>query len=326
MAGKVPYPPVSAGAHMWDTTPERGPLQSEVVSLLKKHGIDEIDTARGYRAGDSESYIGNEGLTNQFKTTTKAPAGFNDASKAGILKAASDSLTALKTEKVYVYLLHAPSRSTPISETMDAIQELHLKGTFTKFGVSNFTAEEVRELYDYCKSKDYVLPTVYQANYNLVARKNEKLLFETLRELGMSIQVYSPIAGGFLTKTSDQIVNAKTGRWDPTSLSGKMYHFMYNKPSLLQYLDEFGKLSERSGISRLGLAYRWTRYNSFINGSHGDTIIVGAGDPKQLEEVLVELEKGPLSADIVENLEKMWKTVEAEAPVDNFEYLTATKL
>ncbi|KAL9115263.1 MAG: hypothetical protein Q9227_001057 [Pyrenula ochraceoflavens] len=325
MAAAKSYPPVVAGTHMWEIIPEKANLQREVVSILRKHGVDELDTARTYRTGDSETFIGNEGLSTQFKVTTKAPGGLKSSSKDSILEAASKSLNALKIDKVHIYLLHAPGRSTPISETMEAIQELYLKGAFSFFGVSNFTAKEVQELYDYCKAKNYVLPTVYQANYNLVARKNEKILFETLRKLGISIQVYSPVAGGFLTKTSEEIVNAKSGRWDPSQTSGKMYHYLYNKPSLLRYLDEFGEISKSSGISKLGLAYRWTRYNSFMDGAQGDTIIIGAADPKQVEEVLAELEKGPLPAKLVEKLEEMWKGIEADAPIDNLEYITATQ-
>lgn len=316
-------PAVSAGAHMWNNTPERAVLQEQIISLLRKHGVHEIDTARRYQVGESEAYIGKTGLSSQFRITTKAPAGINDpsgATKEGILKAGFESLSALRTKKVSIYLLHAPSKKTPVAETMEGVQQLYREGAFDSFGISNFTAAEVEELYNYCKSKDYVLPTVYQANYNLLARKNETILFETLRKLHISIQVYSPVAGGFLTKTSDQVLNATSGRWDPNSFAGKMYRSLYARPSLLKYLDDFNKLSEETGISRVGLAYRWTMHNSFINGAMGDTIIIGAADPEQFSNVMEEVESGPLSAEIVGRLDEMWKSAEAEAPVDNTEF------
>ncbi|KAL9617014.1 MAG: hypothetical protein Q9160_008168 [Pyrenula sp. 1 TL-2023] len=316
-------PAISAGAHMWNNTPERAALQDQVIALLRRYGVKELDTARRYQAGESESYIGNTGLSSQFRITTKAPAGIMDptgATKDGILKAGSESLSALKTKKVSIYLLHAPSKKTPVAETMEGVQQLYREGAFDSFGISNFTAAEVEELFNYCKSKDYVLPTIYQANYNLLARKNEKILFETLRNLRISIQVYSPVAGGFLTKTSDQVLNATSGRWDPNTLSGKMYRSLYARPSLLKYLDDFNQLSEETGISRVGLAYRWTMHNSFVDGSKGDTIIIGAADPEQFKNVMEEVESGPLSPELVHQLDEMWKSAEAEAPVDNMEF------
>lgn len=312
---------------MWDDTPERTPLQEQVVSLLHRFGIKEIDTARRYRNGLSETYIGKSGLASQFKITTKVPTGLGDASvatKAGIIQSGTESLNALKTEKVAIYLLHGPARTTPISDTMEGIQHLYRNGAFDTFGISNFTAAETEELYSYCKTKDFVVPKVYQANYNLVARKNETILFETLRRLGMSIQVYSPVAGGFLTKTSNEVLNATSGRWDPNTLSGKMYRTLYAKPSMLKYLDDFNKLSQESGISRVGIAYRWTMFNSFIDGALGDTIIIGAGDPEQFKMVMEEIQPGPLPSAIVNRLNDMWRSVEADAPVDNLDFMAPT--
>lgn len=323
MAAKRLAPAISAGTHMWNTSPERAPLQEQVVSLLRKYGVKELDTARVYQNGESEAYIGKNGLSNQFKITTKAPAGLREPSgstKESILEAGSESLSALNTKKVAVYLLHAPSQKTPISETMDSVQQLYRDGAFESFGISNFTAAQVEELYSYSKSKGYVLPTVYQSNYNLLARKNEKLLFDLLRRLGMSIQVYSPVAGGFLTKTSEEVLNAASGRWDPNEMVGQMYRSLYVKPSLLKYLDDFNKISHETGISRVGLAYRWTMYNSFIDGALGDTIIIGAGDPDQFNMVMEEIQSGPLPPAVVSRLDEMWQSVEAEAPVANTDW------
>jgi aryl-alcohol dehydrogenase-like predicted oxidoreductase len=93
------------------------------------------------------------------------------------------------------------------------------------------------------KTKGYVLPTVYQGNYNLVGCKNETLLFPTLRKLGITIQAYLPIAGGFLAKTPEQVTLAKSGRWLADSWSAPLHLATYATPELLEYLREFGELS-----------------------------------------------------------------------------------
>jgi aryl-alcohol dehydrogenase-like predicted oxidoreductase len=96
----------------------------------------------------------------------------------------------------------------------------------------------------------------WQGNYNLVARKNETWLFPTLRKLGITIQAYSPIAGGFLAKTPEQITSATSGHWSAESWLGSLQLATYATPKLLEYLREFGELSEKSGVPRVEWAYR----------------------------------------------------------------------
>ena len=159
--------------------------------------------------------------------------------------------------------------------------------------------------------------------YSPVARKSEKSLFPTLRELGISIQAYSPIASGFLVKTEADIIQG-TGRWNPAQPYGKTLQKNYNRPSLLEFLRDFIQLAKSNGISQAHLAYRWIRYHSFLRADMGDMVIIGASKPSQLEETLQGLEQGPLNSSIVDKLEAMWKKIEKDAPDDN--YVAVTEL
>jgi aryl-alcohol dehydrogenase-like predicted oxidoreductase len=94
---------------------------------------------------------------------------------------------------------------------------------------------------------------------------------------------------------------------------------MYGKPKFLQALEEFGRLAEEARSSKAGLAVRWVVWNSFLDAEKGDAVVVGASSGKQLSETVNEIEKGPLEEWIVERLEALWKTVEADAPGNNFE-------
>lgn len=162
-----------------------------------------------------------------------------------------------------------------------------------------------------------VLPTIYQASYSPAVRLNETLLFPTLRSLGMSIQAYSPMAGGFLTKTPAQITAGVPGRWDPNTPTGTVHRNLFFKPSYLAMLEEYGKLAEESGVGRLGLALRWVRWHGVLKGELGDEILLGANTGGQLEEVLREVEKGPLEEWVVGRLDELWEMVMEDAPVDN---------
>lgn len=317
MTSAEQWPHLSFGAGGLPSTVEE---VKQVLSGLEERGITQIDTARIYP--NSEELLGAADAPAKFAITTKV-AGFTfpeHGTRRVVLECAKQSLEMLKVDKVTTYLLHTRDTKTPITETMDAIQELYEQGKFERFGVSNFTAEQVQECYDYAKSKGYVLPTVYQANYNLVARKNETLLFPTLRGLGIRLQVYSPIAGGFLTKTPEQILNPQPGgRWDPSTMTGRVYNALYNKPTLVEYLRKFDALSKKSGISKSGIAYRWVRFNSELKDD--DVLILGARTLEQLDETLAELKKGPLEPWVVQELEKMWKEIENDAPVNNADLL-----
>lgn len=207
---------------------------------------------------------------------------------------------------------------------MDAIQELYTAGKFKRFGLSNFNAEDVRKIYDYAASKDFVLPTVYQGSYSPIARHYEKTLFPLLRELKIAFYAYSPLAGGFLVKSPDIIEDGKgEGRWDPTSFVGGLYLKLFNKPSLVKALPTWEAIAKEAGISKAALAYRFITYHSSLSAEHGDGIIVGASSPKQLEQTLKSIEDGPLDPAIVKKVDEIWEHVKDEAPTSNYEEITS---
>lgn len=219
---------------------------------------------------------------------------------------------------MHTYIFHGPDEVTPCEVQVEAIQKLYEEGRFKRFGFANFTKEQVLEYWNIAKAKGYFLPSVYQGSYSPAVRRNETLLFPTLRELGFSIQAYSPMAGGFLAKTPEYIQQGK-GLWDPDTPFGKMLRYMYDKPSYLKMLEEFGKLSEDSGVSRMGLAYRWVRFHSILRGDLGDEILISGNTTAQVEEALIELEKGPLEAWVADKIDDLWELVKDDAPVDNLQ-------
>lgn len=200
---------------------------------------------------------------------------------------------------------------------MSAVQKLYEQGSFKRFGLSNFHAEEVQQVYDICKKNKWVLPTVYQGNYSPVARKQEEVLFPPLRNLGIGFYAYSPLAGGFLTKTPHGIKEG-AGRFDTNNPIGKMYAGLYNRPSYLEALGEWKAIAEEVGCDSAELAYRWVSYNSPLNNENGDGIIVGASSLQQLEKTLQGIEHGPLPETAVKKIDGVWDKIKHEAPLDNF--------
>ena len=153
-------------------------------------------------------------------------------------------------------------------------------------------------------------------NYNAVARKQEEVLFPTLRKLGMSFYAYSPIAGGFLTKTKQDILDGK-GRFNDNELGG-LYKKLYNRSAYLDALEHWEKAAKAEGVSAAELAYRWVAYNSPLSNDHGDAIIFGASSFDQMTKTLGYFKTGPLSDKALEEIDRVWKSIEHEAPLDNY--------
>ncbi|KAL5358586.1 NADP-dependent oxidoreductase domain-containing protein [Aspergillus floccosus] len=296
-------------------TPEK---VREILDYLEEEGISTIDTAEVYF--ESEELLGEAGAAARFTVDTKVGGGLSqlEATEENVVTSVEASLQKLKTTCVDVLYIHCPDRRVPIKTTLAGINALYKSGKFKRFGLSNFPGNEIEEVIQVAKENNYVLPSVYQGNYNAVARRTETEIMPILRKWNISFYAYSPIAGGFLTKTPAQLIAGVQGRWDPSRWAGKMYNALYNTPCMLRALEKFVSLSHDTGISQAELAYRWVAYHSLLRPELGDGIIFGARFGPQMDETLKGLRKGPLSADVAERINALWEDID-ESPLDNFE-------
>ncbi|KAL2827158.1 putative aldehyde reductase [Aspergillus cavernicola] len=297
------------------STPE---AVKEVLEILDEHGVNHIDTAQSYP--NSEELLGRADAASRFLIATKdigALAG-GTASKQDVIVRGEASLKKLNMDKLDILYLHAPDRKTPLAETLAGVNELYKAGKFSRLGLSNFRANEVEEVVRIAEENNYIIPTVYQGLYSAVTRRQEKELFPTLRKLGIAFYAYSPLAGGFLVKSKKQILENPKGRWDPNTLSGKIFAHVYGKTELLDSLEKWEQISKESEISKAELGYRWVAYHSYLKGELGDAIIIGASSHSQLKQTLEGLKNGPLEGKVVRKIEEFWQLVETAAPLDFF--------
>ena len=218
-----------------------------------------------------------------------------------------------------IFYIHAPDRQAPLGETLEGINELYQAGKFKYFGLSNFRADEVETVIQLARQKQFVLPTVYQGNYNPLSRKQEIELFPTLRKHNLAFYAYSPLAGGFLAKSKEDLLKGGlSGRWDPNTMFGRVYHGLYNKPVFLDVLDDWAQIATEAGISTAELAYRWMGYHSSLCGDLGDAMVIGASSTGQLKRTMQGLHRGPLSEDIVGKVDMVWEKIKDESFLDNF--------
>lgn len=144
---------------------------NKCLDYFQQQGFNEVDTARIYVGGEQEAFTAQakwkeRGLTLATKVYPKAPG----MHKPSVLRETFEtSLKQLGTDSVDIFYLHAPDRSVPFAETLEAVNELHKEGKFIELGLSNYTAFEVAEIVTICNERGWVRPTIYQAMYNAIS-------------------------------------------------------------------------------------------------------------------------------------------------------------
>lgn len=164
-------------------------------------------------------------------------------SAAHVRLALKASLESLKTDKVDMWYLHAPERSTPFETTLREVNNLYKEGYFRRFGISNYASWEVAQLCEICDRNGWVKPVVYQGVYNALHRAVEPELFPCLRKYGIAFYAYNPLAGGYLTSryTRDMLsadaVIEEGSRFDPKRRQGQGYRNRYFNAQYFDALD-----------------------------------------------------------------------------------------
>jgi len=291
-----------------------------ILDVFQHHGHIEIDTARYYGQGSSEEFLGEldwqkRGIvmdTKYYPTVGRGMPGLQTSHKPAELREnLMASLKALKTDKVNMWYLHGPDRTTPFAETLEEVDKLYKEGYFKRFAISNYMAWEVAQIQELCIKNGWIRPSVYQGVYNAIHRSVEPELFPCLRHYGMAFYNYNPLAGGYLTnryhrQQQDESVE-KGSRFDPHTWQGKSYRGRYWNANMFDALEILRPVAKKHGLTEAECALRWLSHHSFLKKDNGDAVIIGASSTRHLEENLVDLEKGPLPEEVVRELDAGWE-------------------
>ncbi|KAF9579273.1 hypothetical protein BGW38_004530 [Lunasporangiospora selenospora] len=284
------------------------------LNLLESFNVHELDTARVYCEGDTETVLGQvpSSVLKRFEISTKVyPIHPGDHKPEALSKLFHQSLAALKVSKVKIFYLHAPDFFTPFDETLKAVDDLYKQGLFEQFGLSNFAAWQVALVHQICHFKGYIKPTVYQGWYNPLMRQVERELFPCLREFGMRFYAYNPIAGGFLTGNYKIDEPVKPGtRFDNKTVLGEYNRGQYWFPLYFDAVEGLKSAAAKHGIPLLEASIRWLNHHSGLGPEDG--LIFGINDRVQdLRENLISLQQGPLPDDVVKAFEDAWDKVKS---------------
>jgi len=183
------------------------PISIAVINHAVDIGINYIDTADMYTQGRSEEFVGKAVKSKRSKVIIATKFGHamgddpNDmgSSRYYIMKAVDASLRRLQTDYIDLYQIHLPDPTTPIEETLRALDDLVRVGKVRYIGCSNFAAWQLCEAVWTSKVNNLQSFVTVQPRYNLLDRQIETELVPCCQAYNIGVIPWGPLAGGFLT-------------------------------------------------------------------------------------------------------------------------------
>ncbi|MEV7215801.1 aldo/keto reductase [Kitasatospora cineracea] len=180
---------------------------ARVVHAALDAGINFVDTADMYSAGESEEIVGKalQGRRADVVLATKVHFPMGEGPNRGgnsrrwILRAVEDSLRRLRTDWIDLYQVHRADHRTDVEETLSVLGDLVRQGKIRAFGCSTFPAAEIVEAHWVSERRGLPRFRTEQPPYSLLARGVENTVLPVARRHNMGVLTWSPLASGFLT-------------------------------------------------------------------------------------------------------------------------------
>jgi aryl-alcohol dehydrogenase-like predicted oxidoreductase len=251
---------------------------SSVISAALDAGINFLDTADVYGRTKSEEFIGRalRGRRDDVIIATKFGSDIDNkrqgAKPAYVHRACEDSLERLATDHIDLYQLHRPDPSTPIADTLGALDELVRAGKVREIGCSNFSVDQLREA-DAAVSEGKARFVSVQNEFNLLHRDPERDVIPECRRIDVAFVPYFPLASGLLTGKYRRGKPAPEGTRIASGWHGEV--FTNRNLGTIESLISF---AESKGRTLLELALSWLASHDVVA-----SVIAGATSPDQVK-------------------------------------------
>ncbi|WP_424447015.1 aldo/keto reductase family protein [Microbacterium arborescens] len=267
-------------------------------------GITSFDTADAYANTAAEVVLG-EALKGQPRETLEiftkvywptGRKGPNDQglSRKHIFDSINGSLRRLGVDYVDLYQAHRYDYETPLEETMQAFADIVRQGKALYIGVSEWTAEQLREGHALAKQLGFQLVS-NQPQYSALWRVIEGKVIPASQELGISQIVWSPLAQGVLTGKYQPGQPVPEGSRATDEKSGANFIKRFLNDEVLTAVQKLGPIADEAGLTVAQLSLAWVLHNDNIAAA-----LVGASRPEQLEDTVkasgVKLEQSAYDA------------------------------
>jgi aryl-alcohol dehydrogenase-like predicted oxidoreductase len=259
----------------------------KIIHAALEAGINFVDTADVYSAGESETIVGKAlagrrddvVLATKVHGTMGSDPNMTGNSRRWIVRECEASLRRLDTDYIDLYQIHRPDPSCDIDETLGALSDLVHEGKVRYVGSSTFPASEIVEAQWTAERRGRERFICEQPPYSILVRGIEADVLPTCARYGMGVIPWSPLGGGWLS-----------GKWrhgtDPTSRRAARVPDRYDlsqpeNQRKLDAADALAKIAADAGISLVHLAVAWV-----INHPTVTAAIIG---PRTMEQLTTQL-------------------------------------
>jgi aryl-alcohol dehydrogenase-like predicted oxidoreductase len=271
-------------------------------------GINFVDTADVYSAGESERIVGKalaerrDEVVLATKVHGRMGPGKNDEgnSRLWITREVESSLRRLGTDHIDLYQIHRPEPQTAIDETLGALTDLQRAGKIRYFGSSTFPGWQLEEAAWVAERNGLSRFRTEQPPYSIFVRQIELDVLPVAQRLGTGVLVWSPLCRGWLTgryrrEAFDRSPEARAAR---VGGRGMGWQFDESRPEIQRKLDlveELAKLAAEAGVTMTHMAIAFALAHPGVTSA-----IIGPRTPEQLADLLsgadVRLEPAILDA------------------------------
>lgn len=270
-------------------------------------GINFFDTADVYSRGVSEQVTGRAlkdfAKRDQVVIATKVHGQMGDGpndrglSRKHIMDSIDASLKRLQTDYVDLYQIHRYDPSTPIDETMSALNDLVRAGKVRYIGASSMFAWQLAKAQYTADQHGWTRFISMQNHYNLVYREEEREMIPFCLEQGVGLIPWSPLARGFLAgnRTPDKLGETTRSKNDPFAEE------LYFRDSDFKIVDRVRELANKRGVKPMQIALAWNLHKPGVAAP-----IIGATKMHHLDEAIAALEV-KLSSEDIHFLEELYQ-------------------
>lgn len=279
------------------------------MSAAYDAGVNFFDNAEAYARGNAEIVMGNvikklgwrrESIIVSSKVFWGGE-GPNDRglSRKHIYEACRNSMKRLQLDYLDLFFCHRPDPTTPIEETVRAMDDLIRQGKILYWGTSEWTAPDIMRAYSIAREYDLTPPTMEQPQYNMLHRDRvEKEYLPLYKEIGLGTTIWSPLASGLLTG------KYKDGVPPGSRATLKGYEWLKEYIITPQNLDKVTKLqpiAAELNCTLAQLALAWCLKNPYVS-----TVITGASRPEQAVENMKSTDVAQkITTDVIARIERV---------------------
>jgi aryl-alcohol dehydrogenase-like predicted oxidoreductase len=269
-------------------------LAKRIVKTSWEAGVNFFDTADVYSFGESEQILGQAikdlGIDRRKAViATKVRGAMSEGAMDGtadvnnvglsrkhIMESVEASLQRLDTDYIDLYQIHGVDDTTPIEETLAALNDLVRQGKVHYIGCSNLSVRQLAKAIQISKANGWATFSSLQAYYSVAGRDLEYELLPLCREEGLGVLPWSPLAGGFLTG------KYRRDQEGPEGARRSEFDFPpVNKEKAYDVVEVMDDIAEYKGASIPQVALAWLLHREGVT-----SVIIGAKKISQLEDNL----------------------------------------